>query len=198
MKKICINLIINITLLSLSALCGYANEPEDTGKGLGRYLWGYEICPDIRSELKNASLERMSENTKSEVDELLLQKWSALFSKNSRIGNSNISKVSTILLIGYYKVPGGIDLLIDKIDYEYTDEKSVAHYPARDALSKFGEEAIPKIIVAYENGMSGKRASFAFSVLSHILKDDLDAFVEDQRKKMSPEAFRRLIDNAGD
>lgn len=89
-------------------------------------------------------------------------------------------------------------MLIDNLDYEYIDEKLISHYPARDALSKFGEDAIPRLIEAYENGMSGKRASFAFSVMSHILKDDLDAFVEDQREKMTPEAFLRLIDNAGD
>lgn len=67
------------------------------------------------------------------------------------------------------------------------------HIHALTALACYGEKAVPVIIEAFENGLSGRKAANAKAALSAIKADDYRNFVRQLRTTMSSDAFNEFI-----
>lgn len=162
----------------------------------GNTLWGYTLSEETIQEY---STMRSGDNIDSDrVDKDLVARCKASFQLKDPNAQQQKEIVSRLLLLGYHKVEGGCELLIEHIEYRHVDNQDIKYYPSKDALIAYGDDAIPYIINSFENGVSGKKAALLARTLGSIKNakyhfKEYRQFLLELRKTMSEEAYNSLI-----
>jgi len=180
-RKLIMNKIAQLIMIGLLLSSDFLHaKPEQARPEIPQKLWGYTLSSEAVDLVG-------SKKDKAERDKIIRQ-LASLESKTDT--GLNHRKSTALILLGYYQVDDSVELIIDNLDHLDRKTKS---YPAKHALAAYGEKALPKIIAAFEKGLTGKRAAQAVSAVKEIKGEDFINYTISLKSQMSEKAFNEFL-----